>query len=215
MRKKKGKQRRRIKKLRILAASDIHGDRELVKKLAEKAAKKKVDVVVLCGDLTFAELSLEGLIGPFKEKKKKVIIIPGNHETIATVDFLAKVYSPGTYNLHGYSIKIGDVGFFGAGLSNIGIFQFDESEIEKILMKAYEGIKDTRKKVLVTHTPPYGTKLDNIGFHTGSKGIRRVIEKLKPDLVLCGHIHETFGKEDKIGKSRIINVGRKGKIIEI
>ena len=36
--------------LKILAAADIHGDSSLVKKLAEKAEKEKVGLVVLCGD---------------------------------------------------------------------------------------------------------------------------------------------------------------------
>jgi Icc-related predicted phosphoesterase len=202
--------------MKILAASDIHGDKEIVKKLAKKAKEKNVDLVILCGDLTFAEQNLEGLIGPFKSMHKKVVLIPGNHETIATVDFLARLYAPGTYNLHGYSLKFGDIGLFGCGLSNIGLFRIDEEEVKKVLLKAFEKIKNLKKKILVTHTPPFGTKLDNLGFaHVGSEGIREVIEITKPDIVLCGHMHETFGKRDKIGKTRILNVGRKGKIIKI
>jgi hypothetical protein len=202
--------------MKILAASDIHGDKEITKKLAKKAKKKNVDLVILCGDLTFAEQNLEGLIGPFKSVHKKVVLIPGNHETIATADFLARLYAPGTYNLHGYSLKFGDVGLFGCGLSNIGLFRIEEEEVKKVLLEAFEKIKNLKKKILVTHTPPFGTKLDNLGFaHVGSEGIREVIEITKPDIVLCGHMHETFGKKDKIGKTRILNVGRKGKIIKI
>jgi hypothetical protein len=202
--------------MKILAASDIHGDKEITKKLAKKAKEKNVDLVILCGDLTFAEQNLEGLIGPFKSVHKKVVLIPGNHETIATADFLARLYAPGTYNLHGYSLKFGDVGLFGCGLSNIGLFRIEEEEVKKVLLKAFEKIKNLKKKILVTHTPPFGTKLDNLGFaHVGSEGIRKVIEITKPDIVLCGHMHETFGKKDKIGKTKILNVGRKGKIIKI
>jgi Icc-related predicted phosphoesterase len=36
------------KKLRILAASDIHGDSRQFAKLAQRAEKEKVDLVVLC-----------------------------------------------------------------------------------------------------------------------------------------------------------------------
>ncbi|GAF97324.1 unnamed protein product, partial [marine sediment metagenome] len=39
-------------KIKILAAGDIHGDIGLAEKLAEKAKKEKVDLVILCGDLT-------------------------------------------------------------------------------------------------------------------------------------------------------------------
>lgn len=42
-----------------------------------------------------------------------------------------------------------------------------------------------------------------------------ITEKLQPDLFISGHIHELEGIEEKIGKTRVINVGRRGKIIEI
>jgi Icc-related predicted phosphoesterase len=45
--------------------------------------------------------------------------------------------------------------------------------------------------------------------------VRRVIEETNPDLCICGHIHETFGKHDQIGNTKIINVGPKGVIINI
>ena len=38
---------------------------------------------------------------------------------------------------------------------------------------------------------------------------------LKPDLVISGHLHETAGKEDKIGKTRLINPGPFGKILDV
>ena len=40
------------KKFRVLAASDLHGEAKIAKRLAEKAEKEKVDLVVLCGDIT-------------------------------------------------------------------------------------------------------------------------------------------------------------------
>ena len=66
-------------KLKIIAAGDIHGDTSQAKKLAEQAEEESVDLVVLSGDLTYAETSTEGIIGPFVKKGKKVILIPGNH----------------------------------------------------------------------------------------------------------------------------------------
>ena len=44
------------KKMKILAAGDIHGDTGLAKKLAERAYSHKVDLVILCGDLTQFEV---------------------------------------------------------------------------------------------------------------------------------------------------------------
>jgi len=202
------------KKLKILASGDIHGDTGLAKKLAEKAEKEKVDLVILCGDLTFAEQSTKNIIGPFVKKHKKVVLIPGNHESVATADFLAEVY--GATNLHGYSIKVGDIGLFGAGGANIGLHRMNEKELYDILRKGNNKIKSLKKKIMVSHVHPSGTKMEKFTqFFPGSKGIRRAIEKFKPDIALCSHVHEAEGIEEKIGKTRIINVGKKGKIIEI
>ena len=66
---------------------------------------------------------------------------------------------------------------------------------------------------MVTHTHPENSIL-GLGMFPGSGGIRKAIDELKPDLHLCGHIHETEGIEEKIGTTRVINVGKKGKIIE-
>lgn len=202
--------------MKILAASDIHDDKQTIEELLKLAEKEKVDAIVLAGDLTFGESNVLNIVGPFKKLGKPIILIPGNHETDATVEFWVKKYSPGVYNLHGRAMRIYDIGIFGVGGANIGLFQLDDDEFFEKLEKSHEKIKDARVKIMVTHAPPFGTKVDMIGLtHVGSKGIREAIEKLKPDICLCGHIHETFGIEDKIGKTRVINVGRKGVIIEI
>ncbi len=200
--------------MKILAAGDIHGDTGQAKKLADQAEKEKVDLVILCGDLTMAEKSTEGIIGPFVKKGKKVILIPGNHETIATADFLAELYD--VINLHGYSIKYKDVGLFGCGGANIGLFQLSESEIFSALKKGFENIKNYKKKIMITHVHPSETIMEKFTqFFPGSKGIRKAIDEFKPDILLCSHVHEAEGIEEKIGKTRVINVGKAGKIIEI
>ncbi len=200
--------------MKFLAAGDIHGDTLLAKKLSDKAKKEKVDLVVLCGDLTYAETSTENIIGPFVKKNKKVLLIPGNHETIATADFFAELYD--VTNLHGYSIKLKDIGFFGCGSANIGLFKLKEKEIFDILKKGFNYIKDSKKKIMVTHVHPSSTKMEKFTrIFPGSKGVEKAIKKLKPDILLCSHVHEAEGIEEKIGKTRIINVGRQGKIIKI
>ena len=201
-------------KLRVLAASDLHGDSNLAKKLADKAEKENVDLVVLCGDLTQSEKSTQGIIGPFTKKNKKVVLIPGNHESIATADFLAELY--GATNLHGYSIKVNDVGFFGCSGVNLGVHQIKDKEVYDLLKKGYKYVKDSRKKVMVTHVHPSNTKIEKFSsFVKGSEGVSRALKSLKPDILLCGHVHEASGIEEKVGKTRIINVGRAGSIIEI
>ena len=200
--------------MKILAAGDIHGDTRLAEELSKKAKKEKVDFVVLCGDLTQFDKLDSPLISPFTKKKLKVIFIPGNHETLATADFLAELY--GATNLHGYSIKVGDVGLFGCGFANIGLSGLKEREIFEILQKGYENIKGMKKKIMITHAHPDGTLMGKLTkFFPGSKGIKKAVDQLKPDILLCLHVHEAEGIEEKIGNTRVINVGRKGKILKI
>ena len=208
------KHKSKEKKLKILAFGDIHGDTGLARKLAERAEKEDVDLVILCGDITYAEQSTENILGPFVKKHKKVLLIPGNHESVATADFLAELY--GLKNIHGYSVKYKDVGIFGAGGANIGLHQMSEKDMFGLLKKGYDKIKYLDKKIMVTHVHPSGTKMEKFTkFFEGSEGVRKAVEKFHPDILLCSHVHEAEGIEEKIGKTKVINVGKKGKIIEI
>lgn len=202
------------KKLRILAAGDIHGDMSLASKLAQRAEDENVDLVILCGDITNFEKSTKNLIGPFVKKNKKVLLIPGNHESFATADFLAEVY--GVKNIHGYSVKYKDVGLFGCGGANIGLQQLNEDEIYGLLKKGFDSIKYLKKKIMVTHVHPSQTLMEKFThFFPGSDGVKKAIDRFKPDLLLCSHVHEAEGIEEKIGNTKVINVGKRGKIIEI
>ena len=141
-------------------------------------------------------------------------MIPGNHETVATADFLAELY--GVKNIHGYSVKYKDVGIFGAGGANIGLFQMDEKETYDLLKKGFDKIKYLKKKIMITHVHPTGTKMEKFtNIFPGSEGVKKALEKFKPDLLLCSHVHEAEGIEEKIGKTKVLNVGKRGKIIEI
>ena len=134
-----------VKKFKILAAADIHGDSKLVKKLAEKAEKENVDIVVLCGDLT-GWVETKDIIKPFKDINKRVLIIPGNWDSFATTDFLANFY--GVRNIHGYSVKYDHIGFFGAGgADGPGPGRVSDDEIFKTLQKAYSGLGKVKKKI--------------------------------------------------------------------
>lgn len=201
------------KKIKILAAGDFHGDVSLAKKLAEQAEKENVDLVILNGDIVEDNSPL-GIIGPFVEKKKRVFMVPGNHETIATADFLAEMYN--ITNLHGYYVRYKDVGLFGCGGANVGLTQLTDEEIFDTLKKGFERVKDMPKKIMVTHIHPADTIMEKFSqFVQGSKGLKKAIETFKPDLLICGHVHEAEGIEEKIGKTLVMNVGKKGKVFEI
>jgi Icc-related predicted phosphoesterase len=199
------------KKLRLLAAADIEGDSKLTKKLAELAEEEEVDLVVLCGDIVGWK-ETTGLIKPFKDKNKPVLILPGNHDSFATTDFMANLY--GVKNIHGYSAVYEGIGLFGAGGADLAPGFISERELWATLKKAHEPIKSLKTKIMLTHMHPFGSMSEWSGFE-GSKSIRKAIKEFKPDFLLHGHIHEAAGADEMIDGTRVINVGREGRIIEI
>src|SRR3989338_4697222 len=199
--------------MRILAASDVHGDTRWIEKLAEKAEQQKVDLVLLCGDLTLDESMTDNIIGPFKKRHVKVAVITGNHESVATTNFLSEKYK--IYNLHGYSMKIGDIGFFGAGHANVGPHIIDDKELFELLQKSHDAIKDAKKKIMVTHVHSEDSLTEKMSFFPGSAAVKKAIEQFKPAFHFCGHVHECEGIEEMIGNTKSINVGKGGKIVEV
>jgi uncharacterized protein len=199
------------KKFKILAASDIEGDSSATKKLASKAEKEDVDLVVLAGDLT-GWVESESILKPFIDKGKKVVFVPGNHDTSEMARFLTNMY--GAKNVGDHYVRYEDVGIFGIGSPNGEISMRDEKKAFEKLKKDFDKVKDLEKKIMVSHLHAAGTKAEFSGV-VGSSGIRKAIEKFQPDVFLSGHIHEAEGIDEKIGKTKVFSIGKKGKIIEI
>ena len=197
---------------KILAASDLHGDSAQIRKLALQAAQEHVDLVVLCGDLT-SPIITKDIFKPFLERNKNVVFVPGNHDGLALADFLAAYYN--VRNLHATSTSYSTLGFFGLGGANIGLDAWREQEAYEILKQGFNQVKEQKKKIMITHVHPDGTIIDKITPGIGSTGIRRALDSFQPEYLLCGHVHEAEGVEDFIGKTKIIHVGRHGKILEI
>ena len=96
-----------------------------------------------------------------------------------------------------------------------GGFALEDKKFEKFARKIKKK-REGKKLILVLHGPPYGNKTDMIlGQHAGNKSYTEFIKQEKPMIVICGHLHENEGVQDKIGKSLIVNVGPEGKFFEI
>lgn len=202
-------------KTKVLAIGDIHNDLNLIERLAKRSEEENIDVVIFAGDITQAEQSVKGLVGPFAKRNKPVLIVPGNHESIATIDFLDKAYE-NAKNLHGYSHIQNNVGFFGAGTANMGIHQIPDSEIFEMLKKGHSELgKDIKKRVMITHIHPLGGKSEGLTGWQGSFAVRKAIETFKPEIAINAHIHQAGGIEEKIGSTKVFNVSRKERIFEI
>jgi len=195
------------KKLKILAAGDLHGDFDIAKKLSKKGEKGKVDLVVLAGDIYGYGGEGDGILKPFKEAGQKVIFVPGNLDFDENLEELNKVGK----NIDNYYVSYGEVGIVGIGSPNWKLSL--EKEDLKSIKKNFTRMKN-KKRILVSHLHASGTLAEFSGV-PGEKILREAVKEFKPDLLIAAHIHEGEGIEDKIGRTKVIQVGKKGKILEI
>lgn len=201
-----------MKKTKIMALADIHGDSRMVKRAARKARKEDVDLIIIAGDLTWFGQPAEEIISPFLKERKPVLIMPGNHDPETISQEIEQVYK-GAIDLHKKDFTKDQIGFFGTGTTDWGFYE-DEKQVYSELNKAHKNIKDLKKKVMVAHCPPEGSKIELLGY-PGSRGVRKAIDKFQPNVLICGHIHQGSGLIEKIGKTTVMNVARKPTIFEI
>ncbi len=195
------------KKLRILAAADLHGDVDIARRLSAKGKREKVDLVVLAGDIYGYYAGDEDILGPFAKAGQKVVFVPGNCD----FDEEHEVLRRGAKSIHNYYVTYGGVGIVGIGSPNWKLC-LDGKDLAEI--KRNFGRMKSGKRILVSHLHAAGTKAEFSGIR-GDDVIREAVDEFKPDLLIAAHIHEGEGIEDTIGKTKVVQVGRKGKIIEV
>lgn len=195
------------KKLKILAAGDLHGNFDITKKLSEKARKNKVDLVILAGDIYGYDSGKKGILRPFRKAKQKIVFVPGNCEFDEELDMLNKDGK----NIHNYYVTYNGVGIAGIGSPNWKL-SLDENDFE-IIKRNLERMK-AAKKILVSHLHAAGTKAEFSGI-PGEEILKKAVKTFEPDFLISAHIHEAEGLEDTIGKTKVIQVGRHGKILKI
>ncbi|MFT4310014.1 MAG: metallophosphoesterase family protein [Candidatus Woesearchaeota archaeon] len=198
--------------MKILASADLHNNKQFAQALAHHAVHNEVDLVILCGDLGHAGHLPQEILGPFVEQQKKVLFVPGNHDAFVTAQVLAHVY--GTTNMHNNTAVYGNVGFFGCGGANIGPQFISEEDVYTALEQSHNKLPTIEHKILISHMHPKGSVMEKISGCPGSQALRGIIEKFQPTLVLCGHIHEASGIEEKIGDTVVMNVAGMGKVLE-
>ena len=201
--------------MKILAFTDIHGSLLALRRIEQKVKAQKPDLLICAGDISIFEHGIVGIMRRLNKLNKKIIIVHGNHEDASTFRRCSNLFKNIIFIHKNYFTKNSTL-FLGYGGGGFSVVDREFDKISKTkFKKIINGNKD-KKIILVTHAPPYRTKLDKlIQGHCGNKSIRNFVEKNKIDLLICGHLHENFGKEDRIKKTKVINPGPFGKIIKV
>ena len=191
--------------MNILTFSDMHASAAALKSIEKKA--KGADIIVCAGDFTFFEQGMKQVLKKLNMIGKTVLLVHGNHET----EKRARAACKGLKNLAFiHKAEYRKDGFIFIGYGGGG-FSLRDAGLERFVKKYEKG----KNIILVTHAPPYKTKLDYIyGSHRGCKSTRDFIDRARPLLVICGHFHETAGMKEKVGRTLVVNAGPKGILMQ-
>ena len=192
----------------IIGIADTHGDvRALGRMGADLAA---ADVVALAGDITTFGNREDAarVVEAIRGRCRSLVAVPGNCDPPEVAECLEE----NGIGLHARNQTVEGVTFVGLGgsLPCLGrtVTEYTEDQLQAFLARAARGAPPDAPVVLVSHEPPYNTAVDNAhhGGHAGSASVRSFIERYRPLLCLCGHIHESRGI-DTIGSTKIVNPG--------
>jgi Icc-related predicted phosphoesterase len=193
--------------MRLLLCSDVHCDHAAARNLVERSAK--ADVLVVAGDLAVMRTGLRKTVDALATARVPTVLVAGNGESYEELADACASW-PEARVLHGTGCEIEGVSFWGLGgavpVTPFGPWSYDLSEDEaaELLAECPGG------GVLVTHSPPLGHVDLAGGKHLGSRAVLAAVERAKPALVVCGHIHGCWTEESRIGDTRIVNAGPAG-----
>jgi uncharacterized protein len=197
--------------LKLLIFSDIHTDWKTLQRLLSVEA----DFYIAAGDQVTFQRGLDRCGEILKSRAEKMYVLPGNHESTADIESMCARF--GLHNFHESSIQVGRWHVAGLGYSNPTPFHTPGEYTEAKITEKLQPFAGLDPLVLICHAPPHGTALDQIrpGLHAGSTAVRQFIETRQPAYFFCGHIHEAEGVWIEMGKTRALNVGKQGYLLEL
>jgi len=194
--------------MRILYVVDVHDRFDAVPRALAEIGP--VDVLVVGGDITTFGLpdDAERAIESWRPLAPRLLAVAGNMDSPA-ID--ARLVELGV-SIDGRGVVLDDVGISGVSAAPHSPLhtphEIPDADLGRRGAAGLDEVSGCRVRIFCPHAPPHGTACDRLrsGEHVGSPALRALVEREQPDLVLCGHIHESRG-EDTIGTSRIVNPG--------
>jgi Icc-related predicted phosphoesterase len=194
--------------VRLVCFGDIHMAFQAIERLGP--VLREADWAILVGDLTYFGDPPDAfrVVDAVRRFCPRVLAVTGNLDMPTVID----AFRGQGISLHGEGRRVGDLGLFGCGGSNVTPMdtptELEEDEIGAVLERGHAMVADAPRRVMVCHTPPFDTRLDRLmnGRPVGSPTVRTFIETHQPDLALVGHIHEGRGV-DRLGRTVVLNAG--------
>jgi Icc-related predicted phosphoesterase len=194
--------------VRLVCFGDVHMALGPIARLGPELAA--ADAAILVGDLTnFGDPpDAARVVEAVRAHCATVLAVTGNLDMPWVID----AFRTEGISLHGEGRRLGELGIFGCGGSNITPMdtptELEEDELRAVLERGHAAVADAPGGLMVCHTPPYDTRLDRLmdGRPVGSPAVRAFIEARRPDVAVVGHIHEGRGV-DRVGATLVLNAG--------
>jgi Icc-related predicted phosphoesterase len=196
----------------MLLFSDVHSDQQACRAIVEQASE--VDLVIGAGDFCNMRRGLQAVIDTLSAIETPTVLVPGNAESESELRDACADWPAATV-LHGDAETVAGVDVVGIGggipVTPFGDWSYDLTEDEARTLLEDVSLSGTSGGVLVSHSPPKGlVDRDSSGTSLGSVAIREAIDRLQPELVVCGHIHGSWEEQETIGDTTVINAGPNG-----
>lgn len=194
--------------MNIIGITDLHGRVDCLERMGKTLSG--ADLVVLSGDITHfgAEREAKSVVEAVTRFNARVYAVPGNCDYPGVLAYLEDK----GISLHRRTLSFEEhvIAGVGGSLKCPGRTpnEFSEDEFQIFLAELEKDVPSGRPFIFVSHQPPSGTVCDLAGgrSHVGSRSVRSFIEKTRPLVCFCGHIHEAVGI-DSIGDSGVVNPG--------
>ena len=165
-----------------------------------------------------------------RTRPRQVFTVLGNVDTVANISIHEKDLGFPTFqnmidNFESIHLLEEQNVVLENGINLIGnSFSFQRESIDhKKFEKLSKLFIQNKFNIFLSHYPPLFTTLDYahknlpktfLPKHVGGKTELEILTRKKPDLFVCGHIHESKGMES-FGKSLAVNCGSKGDCVSI
>lgn len=213
--------------MKFAAISDLHGHLPQL--------SKGLDTLLVAGDILPLSIQmnskkskqwLKGVFFPWcLENARITVFVGGNHDFWLErhgKDDLTKILPPEIIYLeNNCTVLDGKYIIYGTPLCQIfGNWAFMAPQY--MIEEKVESLKedkdsldpnDSAKSILLTHDAPYGISdvlLQDVpwnnGEHIGNPALRKLVEYLRPNYHLHGHLHSTEHEAEQLGRTEIRNV---------
>jgi Icc-related predicted phosphoesterase len=198
--------------MRLLLFSDLHRDTDAAASIVERAGD--ADVLVGAGDFAVQRRGIADVLDILRLVERPCVLVPGNGENDIELRDACKGWEL-AHVLHGSGVQIDGIDFYGLGaavpVTPFGAWSFDlsESDAERLLSEC------PARAVLVSHSPPYGYGDESRGEHLGSRAVLEAMNRTRPRLLVCGHIHNSWGTRVEVRDTLVVNAGPTGLMVDL